>query len=100
MKLVDLHPAWFVEKNGRQGQGISFLCPDCKEIYLGVAFKNPIDGGAPMTPRQHKNKKGELVWTYFWERQGNTFENLTLSPSIDASESGHWHGFIRDGNIT
>jgi hypothetical protein len=100
MKLIDLDPGWFCDKDGRNGQGISFLCPHCKKIYIGIAFKNPIDGGTPIPLRQYKNKKGKLVWTYNWERQGDTFENLTLIPSIDASEYGHWHGFIRDGNIT
>lgn len=33
-----------------------------------------------------------------WEIKG-TFENMTVKPSLDASASGHWHGFITDGII-
>lgn len=34
-----------------------------------------------------------------WEFNGNDFNMLTVKPSIDASESGNWHGFITDGLI-
>jgi Family of unknown function (DUF6527) len=34
-----------------------------------------------------------------WKRNGETFADLTLAPSIDASKSGHWHGFITNGEI-
>jgi hypothetical protein len=40
------------------------------------------------------NKDGVL-----WQRTGDDFEDLTLTPSIDASNSGHWHGFITGGQI-
>lgn len=37
---------------------------------------------------------------YIWNLQGQEdFETLTLTPSIDASASGHWHGYIRNGQI-
>lgn len=32
-----------------------------------------------------------------WTRRGETFETLTLSPSVDASRAGHWHGFVSGG---
>jgi hypothetical protein len=35
-----------------------------------------------------------------WRREGDTFDTLTLSPSVDASPSGHWHGFVRNGEVT
>jgi hypothetical protein len=37
-----------------------------------------------------------IVWT---RAAGDTFETLTLSPSIDASPAGHWHGFIQNGEV-
>jgi hypothetical protein len=37
--------------------------------------------------------------TQLWQRAGDTFDTLTLSPSIDASKHGHWHGFIQGGEI-
>jgi hypothetical protein len=32
-----------------------------------------------------------------WQRTGDTFENLTLSPSLDFSARGEWHGSITNG---
>jgi len=34
-----------------------------------------------------------------WDRQGDTFDTLTLLPSIDFSGKGHWHGHITNGVI-
>lgn len=36
-----------------------------------------------------------------WDLLGqDDFETLTLTPSIDASASGHWHGFITNGEAS
>ena len=35
-----------------------------------------------------------------WAMTGDSFNNITIKPSIDASQSGNWHGFITDGNVT
>lgn len=37
--------------------------------------------------------------TCSWAISGQDFQTMTVTPSIDASGSGHWHGFIRDGLI-
>lgn len=34
---------------------------------------------------------------FSWQFSGQDFETLTVSPSIDASASGHWHGNITNG---
>jgi hypothetical protein len=34
-----------------------------------------------------------------WQRTGETFDDLTLTPSIDASPSGHWHGYVTNGQV-
>ncbi len=36
---------------------------------------------------------------FAWMFQGNDFSTLTVHPSIDASASGNWHGFIVNGEI-
>jgi hypothetical protein len=33
-------------------------------------------------------------------RQGETFNDLTLSPSVGFDAIGHWHGHITAGNVT
>jgi hypothetical protein len=105
MRLTELDPRWSTSESGRHGMGINFLCPICKDQYLGIFFENPIDGGAMATPDE--------LPTARWKRTGDTFDNLTLTPSVDASGGakdctpasdgtarGHWHGHITDGNIS
>lgn len=99
MKLTDLNPRWACDADiviggvnqhfeNRHGMAISFECPHCRDCRLAVWFENPIDGLPPTDDAEH-----------LWRRDGDTFETLTLSPSIDASKVGHWHGFIRDGLV-
>lgn len=113
MRLTDLNPKWFNEGGGRSGQGVSFDCPHCvaaghvrggRTQRLGVPFTNPLDGGAPVdlkAPRSWWPALGSdtIPDGTHWQRTGDTFETLTLSPSVDASASGHWHGFVRNGAI-
>lgn len=91
MRLLDLDPHWTGGTYGgpsRRGTGLTFRCPHC-QTRLGVMFMNPIDGG----PRMDGYK-------YYWHRTGDTFDTLTLSPSVNAEPQGHWHGFIHGGEVT
>lgn len=108
MKLTDLSPHWISlgpDKSGDDHLGITFRCPHCpvgergETTYLGVWFAQPVD------PNHHP----DIDWpTYmlvhptqhFWQRTGETFDTLTLTPSVDASAHGHWHGFITNGDVT
>jgi hypothetical protein len=36
---------------------------------------------------------------YAWQFAGNDFGSLTVTPSIHAGASGHWHGHITKGEI-
>jgi hypothetical protein len=99
MKLTDLNPHWTCDAIGRHGMGISFDCPVHREHRLAVAFANPVDGGAKMGGSN-----------YWWVRSGETFETLTLQPSVDASgceqigngmiQTPCWHGHIVNGVVT
>lgn len=101
MKLIDLDPIW--------------LSPD---VFM---FKNPTGGNdwltcksVPMSRREqaalvYKNNpqcnedndqhmvlsKPDCTWSF----TGNDFATLTVTPSIDASASGNWHGWITNGEI-
>lgn len=104
MKLAELDPT-FVDHGGegvtgadgkpaprREGIGLSFNCPCGCDRRGFVAFRNPLDGGPPLHGEQH-----------LWDRTGETFEALTLRPSIlRAKEKGGcgWHGFITAGEVT
>ena len=105
MRLLELDPRWFTFSNPADGVcvyiGLTFLCPHCHKQRLGVRFNPPIDLGV-------KIPGWSFLWPTtdgpVWTRTGETFDTLTLSPSIDASGSridfeGHWHGFITNGQI-
>jgi len=97
VRLVDLDPQW--------------ITPD---LFI---FRNPTGGDAwlsckrvPMTFNEQCEKlwerpefKGRIIVTTVahmaWQFEGNDFSNLTVTPSIDASASGNWHGFITNGEI-
>jgi hypothetical protein len=102
VKLTDLNPRWAIDGEilvggqkivnyDRHGMAVSFDCPCCggtsRATRLTVFLANPIDGGLP-------SDDGKL-----WTRSGDTFETLTLSPSVDVSEYKHWHGHITGGEI-
>lgn len=100
MKLTDLNPRWV----GHGGEGIrdregnavpertriavAFDCPCGCGTRCMIPFTNPPDGG----PALHSTT---------WDREGETFESLTLRPSIlRADPDGcRWHGFITNGEI-
>lgn len=111
MKLTDLDPNWVgaggpgiyaneemyrlgIHQPERHGVGLVFDCPcGCGERRY-VPFNNPLDGG----PRFNDTPAGRP----FWDRTGETFETLTLTPSILASKDHGgcgWHGFITNGEV-
>jgi len=103
MKLLDLNPRWGVDADivlggvivhdeNRVGMGMTFQCPCCvgtpRATRLGIFFSNPIDGKPP---------SDDYDAHHLWFRTGTGFDHITLSPSVDASAHGHWHGFIKNG---
>jgi hypothetical protein len=95
MRLIDLNPRWTGSSEIKEG--LTFDCPHCRTQRLGLLFKNPIDpnGWLAKGVTRHHDKNE-------WDRVGETFETLTLTPSINTTNFGfdsHWHGFIKDGEI-
>lgn len=96
MRLAELNPRWWADStDGTTGRhlGVTFDCPHCPKehpLRLSVAFSNPIGGGEPYA----------VPTKLHWQRTGEDFETLTLTPSIDASGFGHWHGFIQNGEVS
>lgn len=104
-RLVDLDPHWvgaggegIRDKHGnpvpeRHGVGVSFDCP-CGQCGVRgfIPFENPLDGGPPLHDERAR-----------WQREGDTFDTLTLRPSIlrsrDKGGCG-WHGYITNGQVT
>lgn len=100
MKLVDLNPSFvgtggegITDANGdpvprREGIGLSLDCPcgdkACPKFF--VAFENPLGGSKP-------------TGKPWWKRNGNTFDTLTLRPSILRKSHCGWHGYITAGEV-
>lgn len=95
MKLTDLEPHWFVLEEGGARVGVSFLCPHCRTQRIGVAFHHA--GHAAMEDGYILAHHGAADANHIWTMTGEDFESLSLSPSVDASASGHWHGFVTNG---
>lgn len=102
--LIDLNPGWVGAggegvtnaKTGepvprREGVGVSFDCPCGCDRPAFIPFENPLDGGEPHGTGDH------------WKRTGDTFETLTLRPSIlrvkVVEANCEWHGFLTDGEF-
>lgn len=102
MKLVDLDPRFhnaggpgvfthgpegLIPAPERSGVGISFNCPCGCDRRCFVPFKNPLDGGPDYGLRPDGG----------WQRAGNTFDTLTLTPSVQRLDGCRWHGWITNG---
>lgn len=105
MKLIELNPQWM----GSGGEGVSQLDPttgtyvpaprhegvgvllDCpcgnrdESHQLYVPFDVALDGST-------STERG-------WHRVGDTFDTLTLTPSIRRIGGCGWHGFITNGEV-
>lgn len=108
MRLIDLQPRW-IERAGERVMFI-FKCPhcpgsttwlSCKRVAMKTSEQYDLiaahcadlrDDGAL---HEVVSTKQDVAWTII----GDDFETMTVSPSIDASPSGDWHGFIRNGEI-
>jgi len=99
MKLLDLEPEWltpdmFVFKSP-SGKGYLITCK-----RVPMSFKEQYDviyaPGSKFIGKPVVQTKPDFAWKF----EGNDFNNLTIYPSIDASASGNWHGFITNGEIT
>lgn len=104
MRLIDLRPK-FLGHGGegvtntatgapvprREGVGLQFDCPCGCGIPCFVHFSNPLDGGAPLVHEPFPS----------WQRTGDTFETLTLTPSIlrTPPRGCGWHGYITNGEV-
>ncbi len=114
MKLTELSPKWLKIKD--RIVGLVFLCPHCQATWVSCFFeKLPLfkdsDGerfsentqfGLFQRIVEEDFEKANVIPcnpAAIWTKSSDTFENLTIMPSLDFSASGHWHGFIKNGEI-
>ena len=107
MKLTDLDPRWIQTRMVRAG--ISFLCPCCRSVRLTcfvehtphqLQFRMLADCGIIEVDEDGDPKRADIVPCNpqaKWQISGDNFENVSITPSIDASASGHWHGYVTGG---
>jgi hypothetical protein len=98
MRLTDLEPRWI------HVNVLAFRCPCCRELWL-TAKNAPMGRAAQRTLfsrtfgsdwEKHVVLSSPMV---AWQIAGFDFKTLTITPSIDASQGGHWNGTIRMGEI-
>lgn len=96
MKLTDLSPRWlspnvFMFKSP-SGAGDWLTCK-----RVAMSFKDQMhliyEENLDLKGQTVVHTRPEMAWTF----AGNDFETMTVTPSIDASASGNWHGFITNG---
>ena len=95
MRLSALEPTFRRHAPGALGkaegmadaQGILFLCPACVNK----------DGHSLLVWFADRGVPAEALPAPRWKATGTTFEDLSLSPSVNA---GCWHGFVTNGEIT
>jgi hypothetical protein len=109
MKLTDLQPRWV------HANLFVFLCPHCRKTWLtcknvtmsrgevwDILVKEFGDGDCLSSPDIVVPPKASVAWTISGSQHIGPhplFESMTVAQSIDASESGHWHGHITNGEI-
>lgn len=107
MRLVDLDPRW-LEWQGRR-VGIILRCPHCGTTWLSCFFEPMpvLNGGCEpnqfalfrkaIDPGEEPNEVVPCRKDFAWKRVGDDFASMTITPSLNASASGHWHGVITAG---
>lgn len=102
MKLTELDPRWLY-KDGRR-VGFTFRSPtkpewrqSCFVESFGTKEQWEIFGEPDMEFTQGCRK--ECCWKIEGGIEHANFSTLTVTPSIDGSAGGTWHGFITNGEI-
>jgi hypothetical protein len=105
MKLAELEPRW-LEKDGRR-VGCTFRCPTDRRWWQIIPAE-PLDRRDQWSLAKAANGDDwnlqaagpGVVWQFEGGIENASFDTLTLSPSVDGSRGGLWHGWIRNGEAT
>jgi hypothetical protein len=109
MRLADFAPHWIQPAQWSDQAspfyiGVSFLCPHCEHTKcptcgtqrgkrIAFSFWPPID------PDGLLGRITEMLHAGFHHRvSGDTFDTLTIAPSIGFDP--HWHGHITNGELS
>ena len=101
MKLIDLEPRWLEHKGERIG--FAFRSPTAKRFWQTVFFAPTHRNIQDLVTERELGEDAvvqlcneKAMWRIVG---GDSFENLTIKPSVDGSAGGLWHGHITNGEI-
>jgi hypothetical protein len=107
MKLTDLDPKWLTRDGKRVG--FTFLSPVGKQgnthwrqscfTVAGFSTMEQWEIFGQPDCQQTQGCNSACGWVVDGGIDNATFETLTVTPSIDGSAGGLWHGFITNGEI-
>lgn len=90
-RLVDCNPRFAQMGNSGQTRYLVFDCPEGREgCNHAIPFTPSIEGAVQTSPQSNGAQ---------WNRTGDTFETLSLTPSIRAMGPCFFHGFVTNGAI-
>lgn len=103
MKLTDLSPRWKADGSDPHAV-LVFKCPCCQSAWLTCKFvPMKISRQMELVEDEGRASGGNVVPSrqdFAWSRTGDDLATISVTPSVDASASGHWHGFITNGQVT
>lgn len=114
-RLTDWSPHWVNIPQAADGVkiyiGVSFLCPHCSHSprptcgaqrgkRIAFSFWPPIiPADCGIDRALAEQCAAQIPHDKFHQRvSGETFETLTINPSIGFDAGGHWHGRITNGD--
>jgi hypothetical protein len=111
MKLSTLEPRWITLSQWASDDpfyiGVSFLCPHCKVGPCPTCGKDQghrlaVNFWPPIDPKQLMGRVFDPIPDNGGHRRvsGETFDTLTLMPSIGFDNPPHFHGTITNGEVT
>lgn len=105
MRLADLDPRW-IEKDGKR-VGFTFVSPTNSAMRQSC-FPDPPPSREQWKMFDALHGVDRLIvqgcnpdhhWQIAGGIEGASFETLTVTPSLDGSAGGLWHGSITNGEI-
>jgi hypothetical protein len=99
MRLIELSPKWLI-KDGKR-VGFTFVSPTNPQ-WRQSCFENPPPRREQWELFGDDDVQGcnpQAHWIVHGGIDAASFETMTVTPSLDGSAGGLWHGFITNGEI-
>lgn len=110
MRLADLDPRWLLLHGARVGfvfrspihpdkakyQTCFFMAMDRQQQHR---FQEPISRAYGVSWADVQYCEPTCAWACTPRPESATWENISVTPSLDGNRGGNWHGFITNGAI-